>query len=85
MKGGCKLQLVEAGNLKRHICYTKSRIRANTRKGSAVSWGPEGCGLGERAKVARRLCARTMLSTMLRARFAHKGTMPLDLVPLQGE
>lgn len=28
---------------------------------------------------------RTMLSTMLRARFAHKETMPLDFVPLQRE
>ena len=37
MEGGCELQLVEAGSLKRHICFTKSRICANKRKGSAAS------------------------------------------------
>jgi len=73
VEGRCRLQPDEARSLKKHICYTKSRIRANIRKGSA---GPEGCGLGERAKVARRLGARTMLSTMLRARFAYKGQCP---------
>ena len=37
MEGRCKLQPDEARSLKKHICYTKSRIRANIRKGSAVS------------------------------------------------
>jgi hypothetical protein len=37
VEGGCELQLVEAGSLK-DICFTKSRIRAKTRKGSVISW-----------------------------------------------
>ena len=38
VEGRCKLQLVETRSLKGHICYTKSRIRANIRKRSRGLW-----------------------------------------------